>query len=75
MSPAPSKELDPVEEYHSFVVRIRAVPERAGVSARPAVAIRVEYVNERKAMHFSELTSAFEFIASTVRRNFHQPDP
>jgi hypothetical protein len=75
MGPTSSKELDPVDEYHSFVVRVRAAPGRSRTSAKPALAIRVEYVNERKAMHFSDLTSALEFIASAVRRNFHQPDP
>jgi hypothetical protein len=35
----------------------------------PSLSIRVEYVNKREAMHFSELSGALEFIAESVRRN------
>ena len=42
--------------------------------AMPSLSIRVEYVNKREAMHFSELSGALEFIAESVRRNVLQAE-
>lgn len=49
------------EEYHSYVMRVRARPAPAALS------IRVEHVNTRKASHFNELDAALDFIARSVR--------
>jgi hypothetical protein len=58
---------DSDDEYHSYVVRVRTSGSRT--NAMPSLSIRVEYVNKREAMHFSELSGALEFIAESVRRN------
>ena len=60
---------DSDDEYHSYVVRVRTRPSRSHTKAMPSLSIRVEYVNKREAMHFSELSGALEFIAASVRRN------
>lgn len=60
------------DEYHSYVVRVRTRPSTSRTTAMPALSIRVEYVNKREAMHFSELSGALEFIAESVRRNVLQ---
>ena len=59
------------DEYHSYVLRIRARP--AGSDKGSALAIRVEYVNKRKAGHFVELSGALDFIAESVRHEILQP--
>ncbi len=61
-------------EYHSYVVRVRARPSSSRATAKPALSIRVEYVNKRKAKHFNELSGALDFIADSVRRNVLHPD-
>jgi hypothetical protein len=65
---------DPGDEYHSYVMRVRVRPSGSRTAAKPSLSIRVEYVNRRKAMQFNELSSAFEFIADSVRRNVLRPD-
>ena len=60
---------DSDDEYHSYVVRVRTRPSSSRTKAEPSLSIRVEYVNNREAMHFSELSGALEFIAESVRRN------
>lgn len=57
-------------------MRVRA--NRSGVRAaaqEPSLAVRVEYVNTRQAVHFNELSGAFDFIAESIRRNVLHPDP
>ena len=61
------RDLD--DEYHSYVVRVRTRPSSSRTKAELSLSIRVEYVNKREAMHFSELSGALEFIAESVRRN------
>lgn len=65
---------DPSDEYHSYVMRVRMRPTRLRATATAGLAIRVEYVNERKAMHFNELSGALDFIADSVRRNLLHPE-
>ena len=60
------------DEYHSYVVRVRTRPSSSRTKAIPSLSIRVEYVNKREAMHFSELSGALEFIAESVQRNVLQ---
>lgn len=65
----------PTEEYHSYVMRVRAQEgSPRGPSQEPALSVRVEYVNGRQAMHFTTLSGAFDFIAASVRHNILQPD-
>jgi hypothetical protein len=68
-------ERERTDEYHSYVMRVRSPSAASPATAKPTLAIRVEYVNERKAMHFNELSSAFDFIAASVRRNVLHADP
>jgi hypothetical protein len=65
---------DPSDEYHSYVLRVRARPSGSRTTTKPTLSIRVEYVNKRKAMQFSELSGALDFIADSVRRNVLHPD-
>jgi hypothetical protein len=65
---------DSDDEYHSYVVRVRTRPSGSRTKAMPSLSIRVEYVNKREAMHFSELSGALEFIAESVRRNVLQAE-
>lgn len=55
------------EEYHSYVLRVRASASPSRAEAEPTLSIRVEYVNERRASHFNELAGALDFIARSVR--------
>lgn len=57
----------PDEEYHSYVLRVRANSASSQALAEPTLSIRVEYVNERRASHFNELAGALDFIAQSVR--------
>lgn len=66
---------DRTDEYHSYVIRVRSLPSGSRATAKPALSIRVEYVNKRKAAHFNELSGAFDFVADSVRRNVVHPDP
>ena len=66
---------DLTDEYHSYVIRLRSRPSGSRATEKPALSIRVEYVNKRKAMHFKDLSSAFDFVADSVRRNVLDPDP
>jgi hypothetical protein len=72
------------DEYHSYVMRVRAQRphprsgSRSGPRAtpdEPTLSVRVEHVNTRQAMHFTELSGAFNFIADSLRRNVLHPDP
>jgi hypothetical protein len=63
------------DEYHSYVIRVRSRPSGSGEMQDPALSIRVEYVNQRQAMHFNELSGAFDFVAASVRRNVLHADP
>ena len=63
------------DEYHSYVIRVRSRPSDAGETQDPALSIRVEYVNQRQAMHFNDLSGAFDFVAKSVRRNVLHADP
>jgi hypothetical protein len=62
------------DEYHSYVLRVRALAAGPRPAAKPALSVRVEYVNQRKAMHFNELSGALNFIAESVDRNLLHPD-
>lgn len=75
MGRAQDTRRDATDEYHSYVVRVRARPSGARATAKPALSIRVEYVNKRKAMHFNEVSTALDFIADSVRRNVLHPEP
>jgi hypothetical protein len=55
-------------------MRVRARPASSRSPAKAALSIRVEYVNERKAMHFTDLSRALDFIADSVRRNVLHPN-
>ena len=66
MDRAPTRRPVVGDEYHSYVLRVRA-PQ----GSRKALAIRVEYVNTRKVGHFSELAGALDFIAESVRHEVH----
>jgi hypothetical protein len=66
---------DQNNEYHSYVIRVWSRPSGSRATAKPALSIRVEYVNKRKAMHFNDLTSALDFVADSVRWNVLHPDP
>lgn len=61
------------DEYHSYVLRVRAQPAGSRKSSGPLFAIRVEYVNKRKTGHFTELSGALDFIADSVRHELLQP--
>jgi hypothetical protein len=65
---------DPTDEYHSYVVRVRMRPVDARTAEAANFSIRVEYVNKRQAVHFSELSGALNFIADSVRRNVRHPE-
>jgi hypothetical protein len=65
---------EPDDEYHSYVLRVRARPSGSRRSAEGGLSIRVEYVNARKVMHFTELSGALDFIADSIRRNVLHPD-
>ena len=65
---------DPSDEYHSYVMRVRMRPTRLHPTATTGLSIRVEYVNKRKAKHFSELSGALDFIAESVRRYVLHPE-
>jgi hypothetical protein len=56
------------DEYHSYVLRVRAHRGGARSAETPGLSIRVEHVNKRKVMHFNELFDALDFIANSVRR-------
>jgi hypothetical protein len=76
MAPARSRDDPPTDEYHSYVMRVRtrrSSPRSA--SKEPIIAVRVEHVNTRQAMHFNQLSGAFDYIAESVRRNVLQPEP
>jgi hypothetical protein len=76
MAAAPSKAGAPADEYHSYVMRVRVhQTSPRGVKKQPTLSVRVEHVNTREAMHFNQLSGAFDFIAESVRRNVLHPDP
>lgn len=65
---------DPTDEYHSYVMRVRMRPSDLQVEVTENLSIRVEYVNKREAVHFTELSGALNFIAESVRRNVRHPE-
>jgi hypothetical protein len=54
---------------------VRARPSGSREPTKPALSIRVEYVNKRKAMHFNELSGAFDFVTESVCRDVLHPNP
>jgi hypothetical protein len=65
--------VPPADEYHSYVLRVRAQPSRAGSMEKRGLAIRVQDVNKQKAIYFTELAAAFAFIADSVSRDVLDP--
>jgi hypothetical protein len=65
---------DPTDEYHSYVMRVRMRPSDLQMEETESLSIRVEYVNKREAVHFTELSGALNFIADSIRRNVRHPE-